>query len=122
MYEFTDNQFSFEMGGDCSAVRRAVLSMKGRRRASIGVGWPAGITGTLSLEHNTHGRAVASASMGITISTQPAGTAGGTVITGIVTDLPYIVLVYTPTTGGAGINLLNENQDANTKPTLTVKV
>ena len=117
----TLNTAEFVFPGDCSEVRRAVLPMRGCRRAAIGVGWPAGFTGVLSLEHNSSGKAVSSASLGVTISTQPAGTAGGTVITGITTDMPYIVLVVTPTTGGTGIYLLNENQDAGTRPVLSLK-
>jgi hypothetical protein len=112
-------QFIFD--GDCSVVRRAVLPMRGARRAAICVGWPAGFTGVLSVEHNSMGNAVASAPLGVTISKQPAGTADGTIITGIVTDAPYIILVVTPTTGGTGIYLLDENQNPGSKPVLSLK-
>ncbi len=118
------NSLQFMFDGDCSIVRRAALPMVGCRRAAIGVGWPAGFTGTLSLEHSSVGfigNNVASAPLGVTISTQPAGAAGGTVITGIVTDMPYIILVVTPITGGTGINLLDENQTAGSKPVLSLK-
>ena len=110
----------FSMGGDCSEVRRAVLPMRGARHCAVGVGWPAGFSGTLSLEGNTSGLAVASTPLGITIGKQPTGSADGTVITGIETDLPYIILVYTPISDGAGVELLNENQDVGSKPTLSL--
>jgi hypothetical protein len=113
---------NFDMGGDCSVVRRSKpIDLQGVRKFSVGVGWPAGLTGTISLEVNNHGRQEASPSLGVTISTQPAGTAGGVVIQGCTTDAGFVMLVCTPTTGGTNIWLLDEGQGANTTPNLVFK-
>jgi hypothetical protein len=113
---------NFEMGGDCSVVRRSKpIDLQGVRKFSVGVGWPAGLTGVLSLEVNNHGRQEASPGLGATITKHPAGTADGVIITGCTTDAGFVMLVCTPTTGGTGINLLDEGQGANTTPNLVFK-
>jgi hypothetical protein len=111
-----------EFAGDLSAARRAQwVNASGRDTVSVGIGWPAGVVGTIGVELSNHGQAgVAGAAYSITM-TQPAGTAGGALITGIEPNgASSITVVWTPGVGndGVGKHFTDESGVAGTEPLL----
>jgi hypothetical protein len=90
----------------------------------IGVGWTAtgAPIGELSIEVSNHGDdSMAGSVYPVTITTNPAGSAGSVMLDGITTSAEYIKMRYTRSSAGTGAVFTDETQVAGTFPTIIFK-
>lgn len=95
------------------------------KRCTIGIGWTAASdapTGTIAIQISNHGKTgVAGVAYPTAIATQPAGSAGSTLLDNIETACEYIRLTYTRSSGGTGCVWTDDTGTSGTTPVLIIK-
>jgi hypothetical protein len=123
---------NLDFGGDLSAARATAWAPIGTwpsgidgpsgENVSLGIGWPAGITGTIGCELSNHGiSGVAGAPYSMAGLAQPAGTAATALVTGIQPKgACFIRFTWTPGGGNSGASkyFTDDSGNAGRSPTL----